>query len=70
MYYYSSEKVIKDLINHGFTKLPSIRSIVQKNKYFEIYKNESVAKTYKENSLAHLKLIEDMNLKKLRKILS
>lgn len=69
MYSYSSEKVIKDLINHGFSKLPSIRSIVQKNNYFEIYKSESVTKTYKENSLAHLKLIEDMDLKKLFKAL-
>ena len=33
MYSYSSEIVIKDLINHGFTKLPSIRSIVKKNNY-------------------------------------
>ena len=69
MYSYSPEKVIKDLINYGFTKLPSIRFLVQKNKYFETYKNESVQKTYKENSLAHLKLIEDMNLNKLFKAL-
>jgi hypothetical protein len=65
MYSYSLDKVIQDLNCHGFAKLPSIQSLVEKNNYFEIFKNEGQYKTYKENSAAHLKLIDDMDLKKL-----
>jgi len=65
MYSYSVDKVIQDLNHHGFAKLPSIHSLVEKNNYFEIFQNEDQQKTYKENSSAHLKLIDDMDLKKL-----
>jgi hypothetical protein len=58
-------KVIQDLNHHGFAKLPSIQSLVEENNYVEIFQNEDQQKTFKENSLAHLKLIDDMGLKKL-----
>ena len=65
MYSYDTEKVIADLKTHGFSKLPSVSSLVQQNKYFDIYKNEGELETYKENSQAHLKLVKDMDLEKL-----
>lgn len=65
MYNYSAEKVIADLKTNGFSKLPSVSSLVQQNNYFDIYKNEGELKTYKENSVAHFKLIRDMDLEKL-----
>ena len=65
MYSYSVDKVIQHLSHQGFAKLPSIQSLVEKNNYFEIFKNANQQKTYTENSPAHLKLIDDMGLKKL-----
>ena len=65
MYSYSVDKVIQDLKHHGFAKLPSIKSLVKNNNYLEIFQNEDLQKTYKESSSAHLKLIDDMDLKKL-----
>ena len=65
MYTYSTDKVIKDLQLCGFSKLPSVDSLVKQNNYFEIYKSEGELETYKENSMAHLKLIKDMDLEKL-----
>jgi hypothetical protein len=65
MYSFSVDKVIQDLSHYGFSKLPSINSLVKKNNYYEIFQNEDHQTTYKENSAAHLKLIDDMDLKKL-----
>ena len=68
-YKYSVDKVIFNLETNGFSHLPSIRSLLQKNKYFDLFKNEGEIKTFKENSHAHIKLIEDMDLEKLFKAL-
>ncbi|MDA9313374.1 hypothetical protein N9Q41_01410 [Amylibacter sp.] len=64
-YTYSTEKVIEDLKLVGFSKLPSVKDLVQRSSYLEILKQEGDLKTYKENSLAHLKLIQDMGLEHL-----
>lgn len=65
MYEYNTEKVIADLKTHGFSKLPSVKVLTQEKKYFDMYKNEGELQTYKENSKAHLKLINDMDLENL-----
>ena len=65
MYTFSTDDVIKNLKIHGFSKLPSIKNLVEQNNYFEDYKNESELKTYKESSVTHLKLIKDLGLEKL-----
>jgi len=65
MYTYSIDKVIADLKSSGFSKLPSIRHLIKKNKYFDMYKDERVLSTYRENSIAHLNLIKDMDLESL-----
>jgi hypothetical protein len=65
MYTYSADKVIADLKAQGFSKLPSVSSLLQQNNYFDTYKNEGELETYKENSPTLLKLIKDMNLEKL-----
>lgn len=65
MYSYSAKKVIEDIQNFGFAKLPSIKTLVEKNNYLEIFQNENNQKTYKQNAHAHLKLIEDMRLDEL-----
>ena len=65
MYSYSVDKVIKDLNQNGFSKLPSIRDLVIEKNYIEQFMKEEKHRTYKENSPTHLKIIEDMGLEKL-----
>lgn len=65
MYNYSFEKVLNDLKQFGFAELPSIKSLLKNKDYLDLYKEETKGQTYKENSAAHLKLINDMGLDQL-----
>ena len=55
-YTYSTEKVIDDLKLDGFSKLPSVKDLVQRSSYLEILKQEDDLKTYKKKLFGTLEI--------------
>ena len=53
---------LNDLIKNGYCFLPSIKSILDTKKYNKIISYKTSDKTYSENCISHIELLDDFGL--------
>ncbi len=64
-YWDDIENRLNDLIKNGYCFLPSIKNILDTKKYNKIISNKTGDKTYSENCISHIELLDDFGFSEI-----